>query len=148
MAEARRPAPQPDDVTRPFWEACARRVLCFQQCAACGYRWLPASVVCPRCWTPGGEWVKASGAGTVFSFAVYHRAYHPAFKPLVPYVVGVIELAEGPRLVSNIVGAAPGDIRVGMPVSLEFLDADGVVLPVFRLAGVRPAGIRQADGGA
>ena len=135
MAEVSRPLPQPDDVTRPFWEACTRRTLCFQQCPACGHRWLPASAVCPRCWAAHTEWIPARGGGTVFSFAVYHRAYHPAFTPLLPYVVGVIELAEGPRLVSNIVGAAPQDIRVGMPVLLEFLAIEEVALPVFRLAG-------------
>lgn len=134
MEQTRRPLPQPDELTRPFWEACARRELRFQQCVACGHRWLPATGVCPRCWNAEAEWVRASGDGTVFSFAVYHRAYHPAFKALLPYVVAVIELAEGPRLVSNIIGAAADRIRVGMPVYLDFLDVDGAALPVFRLA--------------
>jgi len=134
MAETSRPVPRPDDVTRPFWEACQRRELRFQQCAGCGHRWLPASVVCPRCWAEEAEWVLARGEGTVFSFAVYHRAYHPAFRPLVPYVVAVIELAEGPRLVSNVVGVRPEDVRVGIPVRLEFQDVEGVALPVFRPA--------------
>ncbi|MBI4514347.1 MAG: OB-fold domain-containing protein [Deltaproteobacteria bacterium] len=132
--DAPRPVPQSDAVIRPFWEACARHSLCFQQCAACGHRWLPASVVCPRCWAAGAEWRQARGEGSVFSFAVYHRAYHPAFEPLLPYIVAVIELAEGPRLVSNIVGSAPGEVRVGAPVRLEFLDIGDAALPVFRLA--------------
>lgn len=132
MAEVNRPVPRPDDVTRPFWEACGRRVLCFQQCTACGHRWLPASVVCPRCWVSDTQWTPASGHATVFSFAVYHRVYHPAFKALLPYVVAVIELAEGPQLVSNVVGIAPQDVRVGMPVRLTFIEVEGVALPVFR----------------
>ncbi|MFQ5666119.1 MAG: Zn-ribbon domain-containing OB-fold protein [Candidatus Binatia bacterium] len=134
MADFHRPVPQPDDVTRPFWDACARRMLCFQQCATCGYRWLPASVLCPRCWAADTQWVQSGGSGTVFSYAVYHRAYHPAFKPLLPYAAAVVELSEGPRLVTNVVGAAPQDIRVGMPVQLEFIEVEQSVLPVFRPA--------------
>ncbi len=131
MNEAR-PLPAPDEVTRPFWSACAEHRLCFQQCRACGYRWLPASVVCPRCWAGECDWVPSEGEGTVFSLAVYHRAYHPAFQALLPYVVAVIELAEGPRLVSNLVGVQPQDVSVGMAVRLEFLDLDDRALPLFR----------------
>jgi len=132
--EQARPLPHPDEVTRPFWDACARRVLCFQQCDACAHRWLPASVVCPRCWSDATTWVEASGRGTVFSFAVYHRAYHPAFKALLPYVVALIELAEGPRLISNVVGVAPERINVGMAVRLSFDDSGEMALPVFHPA--------------
>jgi uncharacterized OB-fold protein len=132
MADASRPVPQPDDVTRPFWDACRRRLLCFQRCVVCGHRWLPASVVCPRCWSAETEWVPASGDGTVFSFAVYRRAYHPAFEALLPYVVAVIELAEGPRLLSNVIGGAPEGVHVGMEVRLDFIEVGAAVLPVFR----------------
>ncbi len=134
MTEVAWPLPKPDAVTQPFWDACRERKLCFQQCDSCGHRWLPPSVVCPRCWTAFFTWVPAAGTGAVFSFAVYHRAYHPAFKRLVPYVVAVIELSEGPRLVSNIIEAAPHELRVGMAVRLEFRDTDGLPLPVFRPA--------------
>jgi len=142
-AELPYPAPQPDEVTRPFWDACARRELCFQECAGCGHRWLPPSVLCPRCWGADTRWTPACGEGTVFSFAVYHRAYHPAFRSRLPYVVAVIELGEGPRLLSNVVGMAPAEVRVDMPVRLEFQDEGGVTLPVFRPVGMsvsRPDG--------
>lgn len=129
-----RPRPQPDPITRPFWNACARRRLCFQTCTACGARWLPASVVCPRCWSDAIVWREAIGTGTVFSFTVYHRAYHPAFEPLLPYIVAVIELTEGPKLVSNVLDIAPDRLRVGAPVRLDFLDLGDIALPVFRPA--------------
>lgn len=132
MTDTNRPIPRLDPITRPFWDASARGVLCFQQCAGCRHRWLPASVVCPACWAGDTSWVESSGCGRVFSFAVYHRAYHPAFEPLLPYVVAVIELEEGPRLVSNIVGIPPQEIQVGMPVHVEFLAAGDTALPVFR----------------
>jgi len=132
MTATRRRVPDPDDVTRPFWEACARRELVYQRCTGCAHRWLPASVVCPRCWSESPRWIRARGDATVFSYAVYHRAYHPAFKSLVPYVVAVIELGEGPRLVSNVVGIHPRDVGVGMPVRLDFQEVEGGLLPVFR----------------
>jgi uncharacterized protein len=135
MADAPRPAPMPDAVTAPFWESCARHELRLQECRACGKRWLPASVVCPRCWSDRVVWVVACGEGTVATFAVYHRAYHEAFRPRLPYVVAVVALAEGPHLVSNIVGIAPERVRVGMPVRVEFEAVEGTALPVFRPAG-------------
>lgn len=132
MAETRRRAPDSDDVTRPFWEACGRRELVYQRCAGCAHCWLPASVVCPRCWGVNPEWVQARGDATVFSYAVYHRAYHPAFEALVPYVVAVIELGEGPRLISNVVDIPPEAVTVGMTVRLDFQEVEGGLLPVFR----------------
>lgn len=135
MADTPRPAPVPDAVTAPFWEGCARRELRVQACGACRFRWLPGSVVCPRCWSDAVEWVATAGEGTVVTFAVYHRSYHPAFQPLVPYVVAVVELAAGPRLVSNVVGVAPEHVRVGMPVRVEFQSAGDTALPLFRPVG-------------
>ena len=135
MTDASRPTPLPDTVTAEFWEACGRHELRIQECQACRFRWLPGSVVCPRCWSDAVTWVASAGEGTVVSFAVYHRSYHPAFRPLVPYVVAVVELAEGPRLVSNIVGTPPERVRVGMPVRVEFQPVGETALPVFRPAG-------------
>lgn len=132
MAPAARPTPRPDPVTAPFWEGCARGELRIQACADCGARWLPGSVVCPRCWSQAVQWAPASGDGTVVSYAVYRRAYHEAFRPLLPYVVAVVELVEGPRLVSTIVGVPPEAVRVGLAVRVEFETVEGAVLPVFR----------------
>ena len=132
MDRPARPVPTPDAVTAPFWEGCLRGELRVQACGACGARWLPASVVCPRCWSDAIAWIRAAGSGTVVTFAVYHRAYHEAFRPLLPYVVAVVELAEGPRLVSNIVGVPPDRVRIGLPVRVEFEPIEGTALPVFR----------------
>jgi hypothetical protein len=132
MADTPRPAPVPDAITAPFWEGCAQRELRIQECRACRFRWLPGSVVCPHCWSDAVTWVASAGDGTVVTFAVYHRSYHPAFQPLVPYVVAVVELAEGPRLVSNVVGVAPERVRVGMRVRVGFQSIGETALPVFR----------------
>lgn len=135
MAAAPRPTPNPDPVTAPFWEGCARGELRIQTCADCGARWLPASVVCPRCWGEALRWTPAAGEGTIVTYAVYRRAYHEAFRPRLPYVVAVVELAEGPRLVSTIVGVPPEEVRIGLAVRVEFEPIEGAVLPVFRPRG-------------
>jgi len=133
MADQDRPPLEPDEVTRPFWDACNEERLAFQRCADCGLRWLPPSIVCPGCWSEAISWVESCGRGTVFTFAVYRRRYHPGFPP--PYVVAVVELAEGPRLLSNVVGARPEAVRVGMAVQAEFVTQGGFKLPVFRPEG-------------
>ncbi len=135
MADTPRPAPVPDVVTAPFWEGCAQGELRVQECRACRFRWLPGSVVCPHCWSDAVTWVASAGEGTVVTFAVYRRSYHPAFRLLVPYVVAVVELAEGPRLVSNVDGVAPERVRVGMRVRVTFQPAGDTALPVFRPVG-------------
>ena len=79
---------------------------------------------------------QVSGRGKVFSFVIYDRVYHPSFAEDVPYVVALIELEEGPRIVSNVIGIAPDDVRCEMPVEVWFDDvADGVAVPKFRPRG-------------
>jgi uncharacterized OB-fold protein len=81
------------------------------------------------------EWVPVSGRGSVFSFVVYHRVYHPAFADKVPYVVAVIELEEGPRIISNVVGIAPSEVTCDMPVRVVFEAVrDGYQIPKFEPA--------------
>lgn len=81
-------------------------------------------------------WIAASGKGKVHSFVVYHRAYHPSLADAVPYVVALIELDEGPRMISNIVGCAAGEVRCDMPVEVTFENvSDSVVLPKFQPIG-------------
>ena len=123
------PLPQPDALTAPFWEACRREVLEVCACADCGHRFLPPGPCCPRCWSPRLAPQEASGRGRVFSFAVYRRTYHPAIP--APYVVALVELDEGPRLISNIVGCAPEDVAIDMPVAVCFEDAGDFTLPRF-----------------
>ncbi|MGW1029233.1 bifunctional MaoC family dehydratase N-terminal/OB-fold nucleic acid binding domain-containing protein [Streptomyces sp. NPDC002577] len=129
----RRPRPVINRDNAGFWEGVSDHRLLVQRCRACGtprFPWLPGCNACG-----GQDWdpVEASGEGTVFSYVVMHHPPFPAFDP--PYAVGLIELAEGVRIVSNVVGVAPGKVRIGMPVRLEFLRVDdGLELPVFRAA--------------
>ncbi|WP_421109930.1 bifunctional MaoC family dehydratase N-terminal/OB-fold nucleic acid binding domain-containing protein [Streptomyces sp. NEAU-S77] len=129
--KARRPRPVINRDNAGFWEGVAAHQLLIQRCTGCGtlrFPWLPG---CGGCGSPEWDAVAASGAGTVFSYVVMHHPPFPAFDP--PYAVGLIELAEGVRIVSNITGVPYDKVRIGMPVELEFLRADDELeLPVFR----------------
>lgn len=110
-----KPLPQVDDSSRPFFEGAKKGVLMIQRCTSCDTYQSPGRFACDECLSGELEWVEASGRGTVFSFVVMHQKYHPAFE--VPYSVTLVELEEGPRLVSNVVGA---DLQIGMPLAVEF----------------------------
>ncbi|MDX3227079.1 bifunctional MaoC family dehydratase N-terminal/OB-fold nucleic acid binding domain-containing protein [Streptomyces sp. ME19-01-6] len=131
VKEARRPRPVINRDNAGFWAGVAEHRLLIQRCTDCGtlrFPWLPG---CGACGCQEWETVEASGAGTVFSYVVMHHPPFPAFDP--PYAVGLIELAEGVRMISNITGVPYDKVRVGMPVELEFLRVDAdLELPVFR----------------
>lgn len=86
----------------------------FQRCVGCGYLRHPPAGICPECLGGEATWVTDPGAGQVWSFCVYRRAFHPAFAALVPYVVALVELDSGPRLVTNVVDLPPEQVRVGL----------------------------------
>jgi uncharacterized OB-fold protein len=131
-----RPRPVINRDNAGFWDGVADHRLVIQRCVDCGtlrFPWLPG---CSACGSPDWDTVAASGAGTVFSYVVMHHPPFPAFDP--PYAVGLIELAEKVRIVSNIVGVPYDKVGIGMPVELEFLSVDGEwELPVFRAAQAR-----------
>lgn len=129
------PQPLPDD--RPFWDACARRELRVQRCAACGRFRHPPMPRCPDCRSDAVEWARVSGEGEVFSYAVVRHPVHPALKDAVPYNVVVVMLdgAGDVRLVSNLVDAAPDELAIGLRVTLAWDDTPHGPLPRFRKAG-------------
>lgn len=124
-----RPAVNRDNA---FWfEAAREHRLVIQRCAGCGDLRHPPGPCCPKCGSYDWDTVEASGRGRVHSYVVSHHPRHPAFPP--PYVVALVELEEGTRLVTNLVGAAPEEVEIDMPVALEWLDPDPELsLPVFR----------------
>ncbi len=134
MADApvRPVAPAPNEETAPFWEGCAREELLLQRCAACGAYRHPPAPICPECLAEDSAWVRASGRGAIYTFAVVRQALAKGWQPMVPYVVAVIELEEGPRFVSNMVGIAPEDVTIGMPVEVTFEPIGDTKLPLFR----------------
>lgn len=127
-----KPLPEADDASRPFYDGAMEGRLMLMRCGQCGAYRLPSRQHCDRCLSPQFSWVQASGKGTVRTFAVMHRVYHPAFAGEVPYNITVVELEEGPRIVSNLVGVANADIRADMPVQVEWERHSDVALPKFR----------------
>jgi uncharacterized protein len=127
-----KPAPRPSPESMPYWEAAREHRLKIQHCNACGKHWFPPSQSCPHCLAADFAWTEVSGVGKVFSFVTYHRVYHPAFAKDVPYVVALVELAEGPRLLTNIVGVPPQAVHCDMPVKVVFDDfEEGISVPKF-----------------
>jgi uncharacterized OB-fold protein len=109
--------PVADGVTRPFWDGIAEGVLRVQRCRACGRHVFYPRAVCPHCTVGELAWVEARGAGVVHSFTVVHRA--PAeYREEAPYVVALIDLDEGVRLMTRLVDVAPPEVSVGMPVEV------------------------------
>jgi len=130
-----KPIPTITAELRPFFEAAKRHELAVQRCADCGTHRFPARELCSNCLSRRSAWVPVSGAGEVFSYNIMHQVYHPGFAGEVPYAVVVVKLREGPKLTSNLVGVAPHDIRIGMPVQVIFEDISSeVTLPKFRPA--------------
>jgi uncharacterized OB-fold protein len=130
-----KPLPTISDFNRPFWEAARKHELRLQRCNSCQKIWAPNGPVCPHCFSEDYRWETLSGRGKIASFVVFHKVYHPAFASDVPYNVAFVELEEGPRIISNIVGASNDELRIGMPVEVVFEDVDDQVsLPKFRPA--------------
>lgn len=133
-----KPRPRPQDpVELEFWERCQSGRLHFQRCSACqGWRHLPR-YMCARCGSPEFTWEPSSGKGTLFSWTVTHQALHPAFAAEVPFVAAVVELEEGVRMATRLVGCDPEQVALDMPVELAFeMLGDDFRLPVFRPAAV------------
>ena len=128
-----KPLPTPDEASAPFFEGAAAGRLMLMRCTACGTFRYPSRDRCDACWSTESAWVQASGRATLHSWVIFHQVYHPAFAADVPYNVAVVELAEGPRIATNIVGIANDALRAGMPLEVVFEPvADGVALPKFK----------------
>lgn len=130
---ARRPRPVVNRDNAGFWEGVSRHRLLIQRCADCATLRLPWLPGCNACGSPEWDTVEACGEGVVYSYVVMHHPPFPAFDP--PYAVGLIELAEGVRMVSGVIGVPYDKVRIGMAVRLEFARHDAeLVLPAFRVS--------------
>lgn len=135
--EVTRPLPDITPRMRPFYEAAAEHRLIIQQCEGCLATRFPAAETCSNCLRSDMNWIDAAGTGEVFSFVIMHQIYHPWFAERAPYAVVEIKLDEGPRILSTIVGLEPHQVRIGMPVEVDFEACnDQITLPVFRAKAV------------
>lgn len=129
---ANRPLPSTDGIADDYWKAAAEGRLVIQYCDACETHVFPPRVMCPRCLSSGTlSWTDATGEGVVHAFSVVHRPPFQEFNDGAPYVVAMIELSEGVRMMSNVVGCDPDKISVGMAVEVEFEQTTDGALPVF-----------------
>jgi uncharacterized OB-fold protein len=134
MPEPGRPLPEPTPETAHFWEGTRAGKLRLQRCDACAHVYFPPRPFCPRCAHRRVTVVEASGRGMLYSYVIHHRAA-PGFEP--PYAIAVVELEEGPRMMTNIVNApqTPEALRLDMPVRVVFVRMnDAITLPLFEPA--------------
>jgi uncharacterized OB-fold protein len=128
------PIPKPTPETKPFWDAAKQHTLMIQRCQECSRYYFYPRPLCPHCLSRHVEWKAVSGRGRLHTFVINHRA--PRSYPLaVPFIIGIVELDEGPRLMSNIVeiDPDPNTVRCDMPVEVVFEDlTDDIAVPKFR----------------
>lgn len=129
-----KPLPVIDSESRPYWDALKQHRLTLKRCQDCGKHHFYPRALCPHCHSDAVEWVDARGTGTIYSFTIARRPAGPAFKADTPYVVAVVELDEGARMMSNIVTDKVDAVRIGQRVSVQYDDVTyEVTLPKFRL---------------
>ncbi|MGP3922585.1 Zn-ribbon domain-containing OB-fold protein [Streptomyces sp. 8N616] len=131
--------PETDAFSQPYWDAAAEGRLLIRRCGDCGAAHHYPREFCPRCWSESVSWEEASGRATLYTWSVVHRNDLPPFGDRVPYVAAVVDLAEGPRMMTEVVDCAESDLRIGMELRVHFRGDPPV--PVFR-HGVRPDGNR------
>lgn len=134
MSHLGKPVPAPDVESARFWRGCRDGTLLIQRCGGCGRPRFPPSGMCPHCRSTAHDWMAASGRGTVFSWiVVVHPVPKEVYRDDVPYVVALVELEEGVRMPTNIIGCDPQAITADMAVEVVFDQvADDLVLPRFR----------------
>jgi len=117
-----KPVPKLDDpVQGPFWAACRSHRLTAQKCGNCGALVFPGLEICPACWERSLGWTDVSTEGSIWSYVVYHRAFHPGFADELPYVVAIVENADGVRYTGRVAGRRE-DVAVGAKVRAVFAD--------------------------
>ncbi|MFD0309605.1 Zn-ribbon domain-containing OB-fold protein [Streptomyces sp. NPDC127119] len=140
--------PEIDVFTRPYWDAAADGRLLLRRCGACGRAHHYPRECCPHCWSEAVTWERATGHATLYTWSVVHRNDLPPFGSRTPYVAAVVDLEEGPRMMTEVVECAEGDLRVGMALEVAFRvegegegerveegeggAQEGVAVPVFR----------------
>ena len=125
MAAASKSLPKPTPDTQPFWDAVKRHQLSLPKCKACGQLHYFPRPFCPHCFSWDLEWVRCSGKGKLYSYVINHRPA-PGFEEEAPYLIAVVELDEGPRMLSNLIDIEPTPeaVQVDMPVEILFQDVN------------------------
>jgi uncharacterized OB-fold protein len=124
--------PAPEAETQPFWDAARDRRLVIKRCTDCGAAHFYPRPFCPTCWGQHVEWEEASGAATLYTWSVVRVNDLPPFPERVPYVAAVVELAEGPRMMTNVIDCDVEQLSMGMALRVDYRDLDDeFTIPVF-----------------
>lgn len=122
MTQYNKPLPEITLLTEPFWQGIKDHQLLLQRCDDCGaFRFIPKEV-CPGCASVQSTWTPVSGAGKVYSYSTVYRGTGTAFQDDLPFTVVMVELAEGPRIISHLIDCAPDQVKIDMPVAVVFED--------------------------
>jgi len=135
MTESTRPKPLPivTEENLPFWEGCQQGKFLLQQCSECHHYQFYPRLYCMQCSSNAVDWIEASGQGVIYSFTIIYQNKSPEFVHDTPYNVAIVQLEEGPRLLSNIVDVEATELQVDLPVTVAFdRVTDTITLPRFR----------------
>ena len=132
--------PTPEAETQPFWDAAREGRVLVKRCRDCGRHHFYPRPFCPFCWSAQVDWVESRGRATLYTWSVVHQNDLPPFRDRVPYVAAVVDLEEGPRMMTTIVDTDPDELRIGMPLeAVPFPVNDEITAVAFRPAA-RDAG--------
>lgn len=141
---ANKPLPTPTTLTRPYWDAAHRGELVVQRCRRCAQYQHPPRPICSGCWSDDLDWHRCSGKGMVYSYSVAHRPTTPGFSAEAPFAVAIVELDEGVRMTTNVIGCPVAEVHIGQPVKAVF----EAVTPELSLVKFRPVAMRADHPGA
>src|SRR5579863_3227175 len=120
ISNYKKPVPLPDEASKPFFDGARQHRLMLQLCSACGAVMWPVKPRCDNCWSAEIKWVQASGKGTLYSFTLVHQLMPPGFADEIPYNLAEVDLEEGLRIMTNVVGYTNAALEIGMPLEVTF----------------------------
>ncbi len=137
--ELQRPLPTPmTPEAKPYWDGLRAGKLMLPKCGDCNTAFFYPRILCPHCHSRNVDWIEASGKGKLYSFEIAYRSFNPAFKVEPPFILAMVELEEGPRIMSNLINveADPAAVKCDMAVEVVFeKQTDEVTIPLFQPAG-------------
>ena len=141
MSEVARPEPKSTEYSEGFWAGIRRGELVIQRCTNCERLRHYPQPMCPDCHSVDFDWAPVTGRGVIYSYTVAHRAFHPAWKDDVPYVLATIELEEGVRMLTDLIGIDPNTVKIGQRVEVYFKELPGQgMMPRFRRVDAKSIG--------
>ncbi|MBS4209389.1 OB-fold domain-containing protein [Bacillus sp. FJAT-50079] len=126
------PGPTITSVTKPFWDGIEKKQFLLQQCGDCQQWVFYPRTICPHCWSNNLEWKAASGKAKLKTWGIVHRPGHPAWSEIAPYVLGVVELEEGPTMMTHLLLDPEEEFKIGLPLEVSYTKCNERWLPFFK----------------